>query len=155
VSLARRLLTIVLALVGAAGFAISVEGGRWWNLGSEIHVGPAGTQRCFGGECGMGDLAWVRGSGLWERCSSGVYVGGLIAGLALLALAGAIAARRPGRLAAAVAGVASASAIATGAGFYALAPAIPEATVGRGVVLFAIGAVAALTAVGATLTAKR
>ena len=96
-SLTRRLLIIVLALVGAAGFAISVEGGRWWSLGGEIHVGPAGTQRCFGGECGVGDLTWVHGSGFWERCGSGAYAGGLVAGLALLALAGSIAARRAGR----------------------------------------------------------
>ncbi|MBK7071351.1 MAG: hypothetical protein IPH44_03515 [Myxococcales bacterium] len=154
-SLTRRLLIIVLALVGAAGFAISVEGGRWWSLGGEIHVGPAGTQRCFGGECGVGDLTWVHGSGFWERCGSGAYAGGLVAGLALLALAGSIAARRAGRLAAAVAGIGSVTAIAAGVGFYALAPAIPEASVGRGAVLFAIGAAAALTAIGATLTAKR
>lgn len=154
-SLNRRLLIIVLALVGAAGFAISVEGGRWWSLGGDIHVGPAGTQRCFGGECGVGDLTWVHGSGFWERCGSGAYAGALVAALALLALAGSIAARRTGRLAAAVAGIGSATAIAAGVGFYALAPAIPEATVGRGVALFAIGGVAALVACGATLTAKR
>lgn len=154
-SLTRRLIIIALALSGAAGFAISVEGGRWWSLGADIHVGPAGTQRCFGGQCGIGDLAWVRGSGLWERCGSGVYAGGLVAGLALLALAGAIAAQRAGRLAAAVAGVAGLVTIATGVGFYALAPAIPQASVGRGLVLFAIGAVAAIAAIAATLTAKR
>ena len=52
-------------------------------------------------------------------------------------------------------GIGSVTAIAAGVGFYALAPAIPEASVGRGAVLFAIGAAAALTAIGATLTAKR
>ena len=141
---------------GAGGtVALSVAGGRWWSLGGEIHAGPAGTERCFGGECGVGDLTWVHGSGFWERCGSGAYAGGLVAGLALLALAGSIAARRAGRLAAAVAGIGSVTAIAAGVGFYALAPAIPEASVGRGAVLFAIGAAAALTAIGATLTAKR
>ncbi|MBK9033921.1 MAG: hypothetical protein IPL61_22085 [Myxococcales bacterium] len=154
-SLARRVLTIALALAAAAGFAMSVEGGRWWSLGPDIHVGPISTERCFGGDCQFSTLAWTGGSGAWERVGIATYAGGLCAALVCLALAGSLAARRPGRLAAAVTAIATITAGAAAAGFYLLRPDIPGGTTGRGALLFAGAVAAAAAAAVATLTVKR
>lgn len=151
----RRVLTIVLALLAAGGFAVAAEGGHWWDLGGGVHISLTGTERCFDGDCGVGALGWTGGSGLWERAGVGAYVGSLCAALVLVALAGAVAARRAGRLAAAVVAVATATTTAAGVGFVAMAPAIPGAALGRGVIIFAVGVVLAIAAVIATITAPR
>jgi len=164
--LARRLITIALAIVGAALFSVAVQGGRWWDVGSEVHVvvgAPAegelvrriGTERCFGGECGYGAVAWAGGSSMWERLGVATYVGGQLTALALLALAGAVAARRAGRLAAGVVTVAVVTATAVAIGFHVTAPELPGATLGRAPYLFVGAVLAAIAAVASVVTAKR
>jgi len=151
----RRVLAIVVALVGAAGFAISVEGGRWWVIGSSVGIGTTTTERCFGGECGFGSLSWTGGSELWQRAGFATYAAGLCASLALVALAGALAAKRVGRLIAAVAGVAVLTAIVAGATFYSSRPALPGAELGRGSYAFALALGFGIAASLVTLTARR
>lgn len=154
-SLARRLITIALAIVGAALFAVAVQGGRWWDVGSEVHVGLSATERCFGGDCAYGTLSWAGGSPMWERLGVATYVGGLLAALALVALAGAVAARRAGWLAAGVVTVAVVTATAVAIGFHTLAPELPGATLGRAPYLFVGAVLAAIAAVASVVTAKR
>lgn len=151
----RRLITIALAIVGAALFAVAVQGGRWWDVGPDVHVGLSATERCFGGDCAYSTLAWAGGSPTWERLGVATYVGALLTALALVALGGAVAARRTGRLAAAVVTVALVTATAVAIGFHALAPVLPGATLGRAPFLFVGAVVAALAAVASVVTAKK
>jgi hypothetical protein len=143
----RRVVSVVSALVAATAFAIAVEGGHWWSIGADVHVGPLATERCFGGECGSGSLAWAGGGDSWERAGFATYVGGLCAAAMLVALAGALAAKRSGRLLAAVVGVSLCVVGAAGASFVTLRPALPGATIDRGAIAFAIAIIVAIATV--------
>lgn len=151
----RRVIAIVLAVIGAAAFAISVQGGRWWVIGDDVGIGTISTERCFGGECGFGSLAWTGGSDVWQRAGFATYAAGLCAALVLIALGGSLAAKRAGRLVAAMVGVAAGTATIAGAVFLAKRPEMPGAVMGRGAVLFGFAIVAAIAAVVVTLTARR
>jgi hypothetical protein len=153
----RRVLAVVIALIGAAGFAISVEGGRWWVIGSDVGIGTISSRHCFGeGECQFGSLAWTGGSDVWQRAGFATYAAGLCAAVALLALAGALASKRMGRLVAAVVVVAVVTAAVAGATFYAKRPALAAgATLGRGALLFVVAIAAAIVAAALTLTVRR
>lgn len=153
--LVRRVVTIALAIVAAGLFAVAVQGGRWWDVGPDVHVGLSATERCFGDECAYTTLAWTGGSPTWERLGVATYVGALLSALALVALGGAVAARRTGRLAAAVVTVATLTATAVAIGFHVTAPELPGATMGRGPLLFAGALLATVAAVGSVMTAKR
>lgn len=153
-SLTRRILTIVAAVVAAACFALAVQGGRWWTLGDSVGVGPVSTQRCFDGRCENTSLAWTGGSGVWVRAGTSTYAAGLVAAAVMVALAGALAARRAGRLAAGVAVVATMTAIVAGAVFVQARPAMPGLTLDRGAWLYGLGIVAALASVVSTLRAS-
>ncbi|MBP8811608.1 MAG: hypothetical protein KBG48_00475 [Kofleriaceae bacterium] len=151
----RRVLTIVLALLAAAGLAVGVQGGRWWSIGAELHLGPNGTWWCLDGDCAARGLAWTGGSGLWQRAALATYAGGLVAALVLVGLAGAVAAGRTSRLVALVGAVAVVTAAGSGALFYALRPAMAAAHAGRGLALFAVGLAAAVAAVVSVALATR
>jgi hypothetical protein len=151
----RRTIAIIAALVGAAAFATSVQGGNWWTIGDDVGVGTVSTQQCFGGACRFVGMAWTGGGAVWQRAGAATYAAGLCAAFVLLALAGALAAKRTGRLVAAVVGVAVITAGVAGATFYAKAPALPSAVVGRGVILFAVALAAAAAAAAITLTAPK
>lgn len=149
----RRLTTIALSILGAAGFSLAVVGGRWWQIG-EVGVGPVSTQRCFGGACESGTLAWAGGSELWERAGTATWAAGMIASLVLVALAGALAAGRTGRLAAAVALIATMTAIVAGGVFVSQRPSMEGMHVARGTWFFGLGIVWAIGAVISTLRAR-
>lgn len=151
----RRALAIVIALIGAGGFAVAVQGGRWWVIGRDVGIGTVSTESCFGGPCKLGDLAWTGGSEVWARAGFATYVAGLCAAAVLIALAGALAAKRTGRLVAAVVAVAVVTAAVAGATFLTTRPELPGATLGRGAILFAVAIVAAIAAAAITLTARR
>lgn len=153
--LARRIVTIALAVVAAGLFAVAVQGGRWWDVGPDVHVGLSATERCFGDDCAYSTLAWTGGSSTWERLGVATYVGALVSALALVALGGAVAARRTGRLAAAVVTVATLTSTAVAIGFFVMAPDLPGATLGRGPYLFAGAVLATIGAVVSVATAKR
>ncbi|MEZ4399722.1 MAG: hypothetical protein R3B06_06870 [Kofleriaceae bacterium] len=147
-STARRVLTITLAVLAAVGFALAVEGGRWWSLGADVQIGPVGSQHCFGGGCKPSGLAWMGGSALWDRLGFATYVGGLLAALVLVAMAGGLAARRPARLTSLIAAVATATATVVGGAFIALRPTgLAGVAVDRGVVLFVAAVVLAAAAI--------
>jgi len=137
--------------VAAACFALATYGGYWWTIG-EIGVGPVSTQRCFDGACESGSLAWAGGSEVWERAGVATWAAGMVATLVLVALAGALAAKRAGRLAAGVTVVATMTAVVAGAVFISQRPHVPEIETGRGVWLYSAGIVAAL---GAAISALR
>src|SRR5215510_4114634 len=95
-ALKHRWSLIAAALVGASGFALSVQGGRWWSIG-DVTVGPTGARSPFGG---LGGFSWAGGSAQWGRFGVATYAAGMIAMLVLIFVAGALAARRVPRLAA-------------------------------------------------------
>jgi hypothetical protein len=148
----RRIFAIILALAGAAGFALAVEGGRWWVIGGDVRIGTIATERCFGGQCGMGSLGWTGDT--WERAGFATYAAGLCTAAVLVALAGALAARRTGRLVGAVVAVSIVTAAVAGGVFFSTRPEIPGATLGRGAILFAVALVVSIAAAALTLTAR-
>ncbi len=151
-SLPRRLITIAAAIVAAGCFALAVQGGHWWTIG-EVGVGPVSTQRCFDGRCENGTLAWAGGSEVWERAGIATWAAGMIAAVVLVALAGALAARRAGRLAAGIATIAAMTSMVAGGVFLLQRPDLPGLEVARGAWFFAVAVVVALAAAIATLRA--
>jgi hypothetical protein len=144
----RRWLIIVLALIAATAFALSVWAGRWWSIG-DVEIGPFGSQQCFGGECRPTNLGWVGGSERWMRMGMATWAGGLIAMFVLMVVAGSVAARRTPRLAARTALVAIGTAVIAGALFVAQYPGVDGSSVDRGLFLFVAAAVlGAASAIG-------
>lgn len=147
-----RWIIVGIAVVAAAAFTLSVQGGRWWSV-SGFEIGPFGTYRCFGGECKSAGLGWTGGSERWMRTGTGVWAAGLISMLTLLVVAGAVAAGRVPRLAAKAALVSIATAAVTGALFVVQFPGVQGASVDRGLILFA--AAIALGAAACAFTLRR
>ena len=137
----RRWLYVVCALLSASLFAISVWIGQWWTVG-EVAWGPLGTRRCFSGDCRGSGLSWTGGSDLWERSAVATWVAGLVAMVVLMGLAAGVASGRAPKLIARTTLVAIATAIVVAAYFVMAAPAIPGASIGQGVILFAVAVVA-------------
>lgn len=144
-----RILGLVLALVGAFAFALSVQS-AWWIAG-EAEIGPYGTRHCFGGECRETGLAWIRGTDLWMRSGIAARAGGYIAMFALIILAGGLAARRIPRLVARASLVGILTTIISGGYFVFAFPGVPTATLGRGIFLFAAAIVIGIAAAVVTL----
>jgi hypothetical protein len=150
--LRHRWLLVTTSLVAAAGFALSVQGGRWWSV-SDVTVGPLGARSPFGG---LGGFAWAGGSAQWERYGVATYAAGMIAMLVLIFVAGAVAARRVPRLAARTALVAVAVAALVGSRFAAGVPnnGLPF-ELDRGFLLFAGAVVIGAAAAAGVLRAAR
>ncbi len=132
------------AIVAAAGFALSVYGGSWWSLrgaGASVEIGPFGSQRCFGASCGPAGLGWIGASERWLRIGVATWAAGLLAMLALLALAGALAARRSPPLLAKFTLAALAAAALAGGTFVAMFPGLVGASMGIGVLLYGVAVV--------------
>jgi hypothetical membrane protein len=143
--LRHRWLLVIASLLAAAGFALSVQGGRWWSV-SDVAVGPLGARSPYGG---LGGFSWAGGSAQWERFGVATYAAGMIAMLVLIFVAGALAARRVPRLAARTALVAIATATLAAAGFVATRPEVLPFALDRGIALFGIAVlVGALAAYG-------
>ena len=142
-----RWITISLALLGAGGFALAVEGGQWWTVAG-VPIGPFGSVNCFDGDCRPTNLDWVGGSSLWQRCATATTAAGLIAMVLLIAMAGTIAARRIPRQLAKLVLVSIVTAVGAGAAFIIQLPALPGTSIDRGLPTFAIaivvGAIAAI-----------
>ena len=152
----RRWVAILFALGAAAAFAVAVQGSPWWSIGDEVGIGTISTRHCFGeGGCQQAGLGWTGGGSTWVRAGAATYAAGLVAAIILLALAGAVAARASGRLAAASAGVATLTAAVVGGIFIATRPMVPGTEVGRGIILFGAALVLATVAVGAVLWRAR
>ena len=151
-----RWIIVVLSLVAASAFAISVWAGRWWSIG-DVEIGPFGSKQCFGGDCRPTSLTWVGGSERWMRMGMATWAGGLISMFVLMIVAAAVASNRIPRLAARTALVAIATAVVTGIAFIALYPGVDGASVDRGLFLFAgavvLGAAAAIAVLRARLPA--
>jgi hypothetical membrane protein len=150
--LRHRWLLVTASLAAAAGFALSVQGGRWWSV-SDVAVGPLGARSPFGG---LGGFSWAGGSAQWERYGAATYAAGLIAMLVLIFVAGALAARRVPRLAARTALVAVAVAALVGSRFAAGVPnnGLPF-ELDRGFWLFAGAVIAGALAAAGVLRAAR
>jgi len=150
--LKHRWLLVGCALVAASGFALSVQGGRWWSIG-DVTIGPLGARSPFGG---LGGFSWAGGSARWERFGTATSAAGLIAMFVLIVVAGALAARRVPRLAAKTAVVSIATAALAGTAFVASRPnnGLPF-ELDRGVALFAVGVIAGGLAAAGVLRARR
>lgn len=129
---------VVLALLAASAFAISVQAGRWWSVG-DVEIGPFGSRNCFGGDCRPTSLSWIGGTERWARFGVATWAGGLLAMLVLLAIAGAAAAKRVPRLVARMALVSVATTLAAGIGFVAQFPGVEGASIDRGLWLWIAG----------------
>jgi hypothetical protein len=148
----RRWLTVLCALAAAAAFALAVQGSAWWSIGDDVGIGTIASRHCYGdGICQRGGLGWTSGSTTWVRAGAATYAAGMVAMLVLVALAGALAARTTGQLAARVAAVATVTASIVAIVFVTSRPALPGATVGRGLPLFVAGVGLGLVAIVATL----
>ena len=144
---------MILALVAASLFAVSVWIGQWWTVG-EVAIGPFGSRHCFGGDCRRGGLAWIVGSTpAWERGAAATWMAGLVSMVVLMGLAAALAAGRVPQLVARTTLVAIATAIVAGGYFVLAFPGVPGASIGQGLILFiaaiVIGAVPAVRVVRA------
>lgn len=150
-ALKHRWVVVVLALVAASAFALSVQAGRWWAVG-DVEIGPFGAHSPYGNS---GSLSWAGGSPRWARFGAATWAGGLIAMFVLVVVAGAVAARRIPKLAAKTALVAIATAALAAIAFIAARPdnGLPF-VLGRGVVLFAVALVTGLLAVVPVLRAR-
>lgn len=132
---------VVLALLAASAFAVSVQAGRWWSMDAGgVEIGPFGSRNCFGGACRPTSLTWVGGSERWARMGVAAWAAGLLCMLVLLGIAAAVAAKRNPRLLAQMGLVSIATAVAAGIGFIALFPGMEGAGFDRGVWLY-VGAV--------------
>jgi len=138
-----RWLVVVLALVAASAFAVSVQAGRWWSIG-DVEIGPFGSRSPFGG---AGTLGWAGGSARWERFGIATWAGALIAMFVFIIVAGAVAANRVPKLAAKTALVAIATAALAAIAFVAARPdnGLPFA-LGRGVPVFVIAVITGVAA---------
>jgi hypothetical protein len=135
-----RWLILFFALAGSCALALSVHRGHWWEIDNTA-IGPFGWLRCFEHDCETGDLRRV-GNDLWTRLGKATWAGGLIAMIALLALAAAVAAKRRPVLVAKTSLVALATATAAGIAFVVMFPGLAGAEIGHGVWLFGAGIVA-------------
>jgi len=144
-----RILALILALAGATAFAIAVQS-AWWSAG-EVSIGPFGARHCFGGECRETGLSWIGGTEMWMRAGVAARAGGYIAMFILIIVAGALAAKRIPRLMAKASLVAILTAIASGAYFFVGFPGVNSATLGAGLVMFAIAIVVGIASAIVTL----
>jgi hypothetical protein len=135
----RRWIIVVLALVAATAFAISVQTGRWWSVG-DVEIGPFGSKHCFDGDCRPAGLTWVGGTSRWARTGMGTWAGGLLSAIVLAVMAAAIASRRVPVLAAKTALVSIATTLVAGTLFIVQYPGVQGAGVDRGIPIF-IGAI--------------
>lgn len=146
-----RWITVVALLIAAFAFAMSVWGGRWWSI-DDVAIGPYGSTHCFGADCKHAGLGWIGGTERWMRTGMATWAGGVLSMIALLGVAGAIAARRVPRLAAKMTLVAISTTLLTGVAFIVQFPGVAGATIDRGMWMFVVGVISGLAA---TLMALR
>ena len=128
---------IVLALLSASAFALSVQGGRWWSV-MNVEIGPFGSRRCFGNECGPAGLGWIGAGEGWSRLGMATWAAALVSMAVLVVLAAALAAKRVPRMVAKVALSAIATATLVGALFASKFPGVDGAGVDRGLPLYGV-----------------
>jgi hypothetical protein len=150
----HRWIFVVLALIAATAFAMSVQGGRWWSI-DDVTIGPYGAKHCFGGECKNAGLAWIGGTDRWMRTGMATWAGALLSGLMLLIVAAALAAKRVPKLAARTTLVSIATTVLAGIAFIAQFPGVEGATIDRGLFLFAGGAIVGIATALAVSRAAR
>jgi len=148
-----RWIIIGLLLIAAIAFAMSVWGGRWWSI-DDVTIGPFGSVHCFGARCERAGLGWIGGSERWMRTGMATWAAGVLSMLALLGVAGGVAARRVPRLAARMTLVAIATASISGILFVAQYPGVAGASIDRGLWLFVVGVIAGIAATIAVLRAR-
>ena len=135
-----RMITLALALLGAGGFALAVQGGQWWSAGG-IPIGPFGSVNCFDGDCHATNLEFLGGTEMWLRMATATVAAGLIAMALLIATAGALAAgKAPAQLGRLIL-VAVATALVAGIIFITKLPAYPGISVDRGIPIFFVAIV--------------
>jgi hypothetical protein len=146
VSSPARWLSILLALAAGIAFALSVQGGQWWDIDGST-VGPFGARLCHDADCRSGGLASLGGD-RWMRFGMATWAAGLIALLVLVVMAAAIAARRVPKLVARTVLVSVVTGAIAGVAFVATFPGerFPSAAIAHGAYLFAVAVVLAAAA---------
>src|SRR5436190_1680167 len=137
-----RWLVVIVALIAAFAFALSVQGGRWWSLGP-AEVGPFGTKQCIDDSCTPTGLGWL--GDRYARIGMATWAAGLIATLVFVALAACVATRRVPRLLAKLAIVTLATATLAGLAFIVAFP-MSGASFDRGALLFGLAVLLGATA---------
>jgi hypothetical protein len=136
VSSRTRWIVLAVALASAVCLSIAVQGARWWHA-ANISVGPGGTLVCFGDtDCRSDDLAWLNGSELWRKAGLATMAGSLLCAIALVALAGSLAAKRTGALAAGATLTATLTAATSGVIFLVEFPGTGAGTASAGLGLY-------------------
>jgi len=154
-----RWVIVALVLAGATCLAIGVGASTWWKVGDVVEVRPTGTQSCFEADaCMSGDLGWLGGGELWRRAGFATWTAGMITVLAMVALGGAVAAKRRGTTLAGMTLVSAMTAAVAGAVFVWRFPGMswpqgmaeglpePDASMAAGPLLYLAGAGAAAIA---------
>jgi hypothetical protein len=149
----NRWIIVVLALLAASAFALSVQAGMWWSVG-EVGIGPFGSSHCFGEECRGSGLSWLAGSDLWMRSGVATGFASLLSMVMLVVLAAGVAARRIPKLAARATLVSLATTLAVGLYFIGAFPGLAGASIDRGVILFGIANVLGIASTIAVLRAR-
>ena len=144
---------IALALLSASAFALSVQGGRWWSV-MNVEIGPFGSRRCFGTQCGPAGLGWVGAGEGWSRLGMATWAGALLSMAVLVILAAGLAAKRVPRLVAKLALSSIATATVVGALFAAKFPGIDGAGIDRGLPLFGVAIALGIAASVLTLRTR-
>jgi hypothetical protein len=130
-----RWILVACTLLAACGFTLSVQGGRWWEVG-EATVGPLGTQRCFSGDCQPTGLEWLGGGMPWLRFAIATSAAAFIAAFVNVVLAATLAARRTPRLFSKLVLASVITAGAAGAMFVVQFPSDMPATMARGIAFY-------------------
>lgn len=118
-----RWILVGLAIVAATMVTIALSW-PWWSVGPSFGIGPGA------------EIDRIGGSTTFRQAAVGVSAGALVTVVALLALAGALAAKRKGTLAAGAVLTASATALVAGVVFVATFPTLAGATIARGMIAY-------------------
>lgn len=130
---------IVLGGLGAAcALVVATQILPWWSF-SEAVVYLTRAERCFGGECQATGMRWLGASAWWHRLAAAAFGAGLFTALLALFVAGARAAGRIPRLAAASLLVGVLTSLACGIGAWVSFPRLGPSQFAAGPLVFVLG----------------
>lgn len=127
--------TLVMLLLAACGFAVTVQALAWWHVGPTT-IGPIESRSCFETPCKVINLSWTTGSAFWIRMGYAAYGGGLIATFVAVMCAAGIAAKRVPVLLGKMMLVAVLTAVVPATMFITQVPKLAQMSIGIGVPVF-------------------
>lgn len=122
-----RWLLIAVSLAAACALVLSVQALPWWSFdGTDLYL--LRSRRCFDGACQPASLAWLGASEWWHRWATSSFGLGLFAAFLAVFIAGARAAGRAPRTAAASLLVTAVVGVVCAAATWITLPAIGRAS---------------------------